>query len=208
MNQKHICFDLDGVIINSIEIMYKSWNEVKYKFNLNIEFETYREHIGKEFYSILDELDLPRNKWVEIKKVYDSTSSKHKNEILVYEYVLEFLKELNIKNFDISIYTSKTKKRTLEIIDLLLHEVDFKTVLTPEDLGKLSGKPSGDGLRKIIKLHELNSDDLLYIGDTYYDYLSAKDAEVKFKYATWGYGNKFLIDEEYWLDLDSLGSLL
>ena len=29
--------------------MYKSWNEVKNKFNLTEEFETYKEHIGKEF---------------------------------------------------------------------------------------------------------------------------------------------------------------
>ena len=208
MTQKHICFDLDGVIINSKDIMYKSWNEVKNKFNLTEEFETYKEHIGKEFYTILEELKLPKENWIKIKNLYDKTSSKHKNEILVYEYVFDFLKELNNKNVDVSIYTSKTKKRTLEIVELLLHEIDFKTILTPEDLGKLSGKPSGDGLKKIIELHQLRSDDLLYIGDTYYDYLAAKDAGVKFRYATWGYGNKSTINEEYWLDLHSLNSLI
>ena len=204
MNHKHICFDLDGVIINSINIMKKSWDSVKSQFNLDIEFESYREHIGREFYSILEELKLPKEDWVEIKNIYDLTSSKHKNEILVYEYVLDFLKELNIKNIDVSIYTSKTRKRTIEIIELLLHEVEFKTILTPEDLGNLSGKPSGDGLKKIIDLHEIESNDLLYIGDTYYDYLTAKDAGVKFKYATWGYGEKTTVNEKYWLDLDSL----
>jgi len=208
MTQKHICFDLDGVIINSKDIMYKSWNEVKNKFNLTEEFETYKEHIGKEFYTILEELKLPKENWIKIKNLYDKTSSKHKNEILVYEYVFDFLKELNNRNIDVSIYTSKTKKRTLEIVELLLHEIDFKTILTPEDLGKLSGKPSGDGLKKIIELHQLRSDDLLYIGDTYYDYLVAKDAGVKFRYATWGYGNKSTINEEYWLDLYSLNSLI
>ena len=78
MTQKHICFDLDGVIINSIDIMYKSWNEVKNKFNLTEEFETYKEHIGKEFYTILEELKLPKENWIKIKNLYDKTSSIHK----------------------------------------------------------------------------------------------------------------------------------
>ena len=38
MNIKHICFDLDGVLINSLEIMESSWLEAAQKYKLDINF--------------------------------------------------------------------------------------------------------------------------------------------------------------------------
>ena len=44
MNIKHICFDLDGVLINSLEIMESSWLEAAQKYKLDINFNSYKNY--------------------------------------------------------------------------------------------------------------------------------------------------------------------
>ena len=55
-NKKNIIFDLDGVLIDSIENMESSWNSTNKKFNLDISFNKYRKYIGKPFKEILKSL--------------------------------------------------------------------------------------------------------------------------------------------------------
>ena len=58
MNIKHICFDLDGVLINSLEIMESSWLEAAQKYKLDINFNSYKKHIGIPFFDILNKLEI------------------------------------------------------------------------------------------------------------------------------------------------------
>ena len=41
--KKHIIFDLDGTLINSLPIMEKAWKVVTNTFNLNISFYEYQK---------------------------------------------------------------------------------------------------------------------------------------------------------------------
>lgn len=185
---KHICCDLDGVIVDSLEIMKKSWDEVNNQFNLNIGFSKYQAFIGKEFFSILAELKIKNFLWEEIKQTYDQVSSRNINNIKVYEEFFIFLQQCNQQNIGLSIFTSKTKKRTEEIIKNQLNKIDFNLVITPEDLKGYKPKPSGDGIKLILKKLKIPKSDFIYIGDTFEDFKAASDANVKFYFATWGFG--------------------
>ena len=96
---------------------------------------------------------------------------------------------LSSKEISYSIFTSKTKNRTNEILLKHFENKKFAKVLCPEDLPSSEGKPSGFGLEQIISNLKIPKEKFLYVGDTLHDMMCAKNADVKFIHADWGYGN-------------------
>ena len=62
LNKKVVIFDLDGVLIDSLENMKSSWNLTNEKYNLNISFNRYYDFIGKPFKEILKSLGVEKKK--------------------------------------------------------------------------------------------------------------------------------------------------
>ena len=58
-NIKHIAFDLDGVLIDSIALMEKSWIFSMKKLNLNYKFIFYKKYLGYPFIDILCKMKIP-----------------------------------------------------------------------------------------------------------------------------------------------------
>ena len=114
MNIKHICFDLDGVLINSLEIMESSWLEAAQKYKLDINFNSYKKHIGIPFFDILYKLGIEESYWEKIKKTYDEISTTEINNIKKYEGVDNLLDYLSSKEISYSIFTSKTKTEPMK----------------------------------------------------------------------------------------------
>ena len=116
MKIKHVCFDLDGVLINSIEVMELSWEASCRKFNIDIPFSRYKEHIGIPFFDILELLDIEKSKWEGIKDSYDYISTSELDKVFKFENIDNMFKTLKNKDLSYSIFTSKTRKRTDEIL--------------------------------------------------------------------------------------------
>ena len=90
-----IIFDLDGVLVNSKTNMRVSWNNVRKKFGINIQFSEYFKFIGYPFLEILRKLSIKSNQ-KEIQKFYYKISLKNFNKISAYKdvkKVLEILKK-------------------------------------------------------------------------------------------------------------------
>ncbi len=94
LNKKIILFDLDGVIINSLQNMEIAWNFVSKKNQLNIPFKDYRKYIGLPFNLILKKLKIKKNYHL-LKKNYDSYSIKKVSKIKLYPKVKNVLNHLN-----------------------------------------------------------------------------------------------------------------
>ena len=189
MKIKHVCFDLDGVLINSIEVMKLSWEGSCKKLNIQVPFSRYKEHIGIPFFDILKLLDIEKNIWEEIKNHYDYISTSKLDKVFKFEDIDKMFTVLKNKDISFSIFTSKTKKRTDEILSKYFKNVLFTKVLCPEDLGDKKGKPSGEGLDIILKELNIEKKQFLYVGDTEYDVKCAENADVNFVLANWGYGS-------------------
>ena len=118
---KLLGFDFDGVIINSSLAMEKAWESTRLKYKLKSEhqsFEKYKEHVGKPFPVIMQELSL-EDYLPEIQVDYFSYTKKNQDKITIYsgiDEVLQVCKENN-KKLKTALITSKTKKRTAEIVD-------------------------------------------------------------------------------------------
>ena len=189
MNVKHICFDLDGVLINSLGVMEKSWIGCCKELDIKIEFSEYKKHIGVPFYDILNVLKIEKELWENLKEIYDNISTNSIEEIIKFEGIDLMFNKLESNNISYSIFTSKTRKRTTEIINKFFKNRFFEEVVCPEDLGVNKGKPSGAGLDQIIKNNSLIKTEFIYIGDTEFDIQCAQNANVDFLFANWGYGS-------------------
>ena len=117
----------------------------------------------------------------EIKKYYKFFSQKNINKIKIYKSTIIELKKLK-KIYKLAIFTSKDKSRTLKIIKKMNF---FSIVLSSEELQK--GKPDPEGINKILKITKCSKKNVIYIGDSLYDYVASKKAKIKYLHATWGY---------------------
>ena len=183
MKKKIIAFDLDGVIINSLKNMEKSWINACKKNNLNISFEKYKKLIGLPFVEILRRLKIKKN-YKKIQQDYRFFSLKYIKLINCYDDIKKLLNLLK-KKYKIVIITSKEKNISKYI--LKKNNIKYNMLITPNDVKK--GKPDPESIKKVIKKFLLKRENILFIGDTYYDYKFAKNSKVDFLFANWGYGD-------------------
>ena len=88
----------------------------------------------------------------------------------------------NLKEYKLAIFTSKDKSRTLKIIKKNQLFFSYSFIRRVKKRQTLS-----EGINKILKVSKLKKKNVIYVGDSLYDYIAAKKAKVKYLHATWGY---------------------
>jgi HAD superfamily hydrolase (TIGR01549 family) len=172
--KKIIIFDLDGVLINSKRNMIETIRETNKICNIEIKFDEYQKYIGLPFKKILDKIGIKKDH-EKISKIYKKFSIKNIIRVKIKDNVLKEIKKLN-KNFDLAIFTSKDKLRTLKVLGK--DKKYFRFIITPEDIKK--GKPNPEGLRKIKIKGNYKIKNMFYVGDTKFDFLAAKKINIKY----------------------------
>ena len=183
MNKKLVLFDLDGVLVDSKHNMMLSWNAVREKHNIDVKFKDYFENIGRPFSDILDILNIKENQ-NDIAQTYNEVSKQMIGKASFYEGTKSVLNQLADKRIKTGIVTSKDRLRCQIFLDLL--GFDFDIVQTPNE--ELQGKPAPDHLLFAMSELDVRATDTVYIGDMNVDYLAAKNAQVDYIHAMWGYG--------------------
>ena len=84
MKNKLIIFDLDGVLIDSIENMRISLNQTAKSLNLNLNFKEYKKFLGLPFEKIMNKMGI--NKKEEIISLLTNSGFKKFEIINRYEY--------------------------------------------------------------------------------------------------------------------------
>ena len=185
-NFQYFIFDLDGVILNSLDNMNYSWSKTRKEFNIKAHFRDYKKFIGLPFETILYNLKV-KNNYQQIKKFYGKTSKIKIKKIKLYSNVKKVLKIFKNKNLDYSIVTSKDINRTKKIIKFF--NLYPKSIHCPKK--SLRGKPYPDQILECLKKNKIkNKKKVCYVGDTNFDYLAAKKAGIGFIYCNYGYGKK------------------
>ena len=175
-----IIFDLDGVLIDSLKNMKFALSKTSKKLSLELDFEIYKKYLGLPFEEIMKKMKI-QNKIKIIKKNYEYFSEQNLDTIKIKQNLIKELKKLK-KEYILTVFTSKNKKRTLKILKRYRL---FDYIVTSDDVKK--GKPNPEGVIKILSKFRINHENCLYIGDSTYDLDAANSAKVKYIHASWGY---------------------
>ena len=192
-------FDLDGVIVNSLSVMEKSWEKVCKKNNINIPFERYQKNIGLKFNVILKNIGVEKSLHKKINQDYFKLTKKYQSDIQLYPNVKETFNRLKEKNIPTFIVTSKPRENTLYLLKMFNIKVDLLICADDVTLGKPHNE-AGLIVRKKFRI-----DKIFYVGDMDSDFKFAENCSFNFIYAKYGYG---ILNKKPTLKIDSISEVL
>ena len=188
---KAVIFDLDGTLANTLEDITNALNKMLIDMSFptlnvndilkNINFGAYeliRKSIPKEFFNN-DEMIL------KCKKIYESYYVKdYCVKTFAYDGMTELLNELQKRNISLNVFSNKQDFLVKDIVKKLFNEIKFDIVLGQ---GLFPPKPSKEATEYIIKTLNFKKEEILYVGDSNVDMLTAKNSNLTSVGVSWGY---------------------
>jgi phosphoglycolate phosphatase-like HAD superfamily hydrolase len=187
LNIKHICFDLDGTLIDSKTTILKSTIGALEELNIEASFpeDNFTKMIGMHFIDIFNEfkIDVPDfNKFIS---VYKSLYFNFIDESIPFPGAAEVLKHFTEKGTKTSLLTTKAQDQADKIIDHFGFRESLSYVM-----GRRNGvahKPSAEPLLIICDELEIPPSGTLMVGDTELDINCGKNAGALSCGVTYGY---------------------
>jgi phosphoglycolate phosphatase len=176
---KYIVFDFDGTLADTFEIMKEI---AKSEFN---------DISDKDFELLKDEgiSGMIKRKNIHIwelpKMVLRFTSKiKNKKNVKLFPEVLESLRTLS-KSYKLGIVSSNSEENIIQ--NLKKHNVQnlFDFIFSQSSI---FGKDKV--LKKMCKKYQINSSEVIYVGDEDRDIIAAKKTKIKNIAVTWGYNSE------------------
>jgi AHBA synthesis associated protein len=177
-----VVFDLDGVLVNSFEVMCLAFAHAYREVVGDGEppFEVYRTHLGGYFPEIMRKMGLP----LELEGPFVSESYRLASRVPLYAGVREMLTELHDRGIRTAVATGKSGVRARSLLDGLgvLHLFDH--VIGSDEVAR--PKPAPDIVLHALELMDVDKSAAVMIGDAVYDLESARSAGVMAIAALWG----------------------
>ena len=183
MGYKHLIFDIDGTLVDNEKVVIATWQEtILQLFGKHYETSDLNFVLGIPGVTTMERLgaENPQEAFV----VWGQNFIKHKAEIELFPHIENTIAALKSKGLDLGLVTSRTHDELNN--DFALGEIigNFDTIICVTDAPR--PKPNPDPLLVYLERCGLSPDEVLYIGDSDYDYLCAKNAKVDFGVASWG----------------------
>lgn len=190
-------FDLDGTLLDTLEGLKDSVNFALNEFNYSLKnLEQIRSYVGNGV-SKLIERSIPDGKenpdFENCLSVFKNHYSKNmKEKTRPYPQVIELLETLKLKNIKVAVVSNKYD---LAVKDLCRNYFDGLIDMAVGEGEFCRPKPYCDGIDKVLSEFKLNKDEVLYVGDSEVDILTAKNAEIKMICVSWGFRNVGFLKE-------------
>lgn len=193
---KHICFDLDGTLVDSKVTILESTKAAldELKIPHNIPEELFNNMIGKHFVDIFMELKMDAVDFEPFIKIYKTFYFDFINESVLYPHAEEVLNYLIEKEIKVSLLTTKVQEQADKIIDHFKLRNLFDYIMGRRD--GLEHKPSPESLLYICKELEVNPAETIMVGDTELDIQCGKNAGSKTCATLFGYRTEEQLKKE------------
>ena len=170
MKPDAILFDMDGVLIDSLDAWWKSLNQALTAYNYEeITREVFVKYYwGHDLYDILEMKGLNP----EIEKYCNKIYSRHINEIKIYTDTKETL--VKLEKYRKAIITNTPHDCTKQILKRFDIKQFFPVVITCNDVRK--AKPDPEAVFKACDSLKVSSKSVLLVGDTKSDVRAGRAA--------------------------------
>ncbi|WP_103349959.1 HAD-IA family hydrolase [Amycolatopsis sp. CA-128772] len=181
-----VVFDLDGVLVNSFEVMRSAFAHAFREVAGAGEppFEVYLRHLGGYFPEIMRKMGLPR----EMEGPFVRESYRLADRIELYPGVRELLAGLAECGIPCAVATGKAGDRARSLLAGLGVLDRFTHVIGSDEVGR--PKPAPDIVRKALTSMDVDASEAVMIGDAAYDMAAARAAGVTAVAALWGEGDR------------------
>ncbi|MBN1144869.1 MAG: HAD family hydrolase [Bacteroidales bacterium] len=194
MNFKGIIFDLDGTLADTLADMAGSMNRVLTRYGYPIRGkEDYKLLVGRGLENLVRQA-LPakarRNENIEkcLAALMDDYNKNCLVETQLYAGIPELLDALTQLKLKLAVFSNKSEPLTHKIVSKLMGNVPFiKVTGARADYPK---KPDPAGALEICTLMAVPPEQILYMGDTDVDMITANRAAMYAVGALWGFRSK------------------
>lgn len=194
MNFKAVIFDLDGTLVNSIEDLADSMNEVLRQNNLPVHnIEAYKYFVGNGLRNLVkaalpeshQEEDVIKNAMAEMMETYSHNCIK---KTTVYEGVPDLLDGLVLRDIKAAVFSNKPDELTKKVVKALFPSYHFEAVIgfTHDSLKK----PNPLVPLQFCDTFGLLPKKVLYVGDSGVDMQTANNAGMFAVGVLWGFRTK------------------
>lgn len=185
-------FDMDGTLVDTLEDLADSVNEMLAHYNFpQRTLDEVRKFVGNGAKKLMEralpaEKSADENFVLEALGYYDGCYSRHVlNKTKPYDGIMDFLSELQVKKIPLGICTNKQNFAAQIIAEKILSPIKFLKVIGDEK-GK-PRKPDPTRALEIAKSFGVQPEEVAYFGDTAVDMNTAKNAGFFSIGVTWGF---------------------
>jgi phosphoglycolate phosphatase len=190
MKYKGIIFDLDGTLVNSLEDISDAMNTVLTDLNYPTHtYETYQYFIGSGLRNLVSKaLPASNNSEIDIENCFNCMISEYRKICTLktkpYTGIVELLDDLVSRDIKLAVFSNKADELTKKIASEIFPDY-FNTAvgLSTESLKK----PNPFEAVEISKSWNLKTEEIIFIGDSDIDMLTATNANMFPLGVSWGY---------------------
>lgn len=190
MRIRTVLFDLDGTILDSHELIVKSFEHTFEKYHFSFTREEIAAFNGPPLIETFSKIN-PGYEQEMIKTYRKHNHQLHEKYIKLFPHVIETVEQLQQAGVNIGIVTSKM--RVAVDLGMKLTGLDqyFETIITVDDI--IHAKPHPESVIKAMEALQASAETTLMVGDNYHDILAGKNAGVKTAGVAWTHkGEDFL----------------
>lgn len=188
-NIKGIIFDLDGTLLDTLEDLTDAVNHVMRMFSLETKLlDQVRSYVGNGVVNLIEQCVPGGETHAQFSEIlyafmhFYEMNCDHKTR--PYDGVIALIEKLHSENKQLGIVSNKFDSAVKELNRQYFHSwIDFALGVTDA----LHRKPAPDMVYACIEQMQLNPDEVVYIGDSEVDLLTAQNAGIKCISVLWGF---------------------
>lgn len=189
---KAILFDLDGTLLDTLQDLTASTNYALHHFGFpERSLEEVRSFVGNGVRRLMKQAVPPHitdSQFEEIFSVFKDYYFKHCNDYTQpYPHIMTLLQELKRQGIKMGVVSNKWHLAVEE----LCHQYFPDTIsIAIGESEKIPRKPSPEGTLFALQELQCQANEVLYVGDSDIDIMTAQNAGIECISVTWGFRNE------------------